>query len=103
MAQRRRADGAEQEQGNHRPGGLLAEIAHPQALASGNIAALILPETLPLRPTESLVVPAGVLRENTRQIIALIENNNLEIRQIQAVHLDEQNSTVEIFSVLRDD
>jgi hypothetical protein len=49
------------------------------------------------------VVPAGVLRENTRQIIALIENDNLEIRQIQAVHLDEQNSTVEIFSVLRDD
>lgn len=85
------------------PNAIAAEIAHPQTLASGNIAALILPETLPLRPTESLVVPAGVLRENTRQIIALIENDNLEIRQIQAVHLDEQNSTVEIFSVLRDD
>lgn len=82
---------------------IAAEIAHPGGLISGNVAALILPETPPLRMTESLVVPAGILKEDTRRIIVLVEKENLEIRQIHATHLNEQTSTVEIFNVLRDD
>jgi len=85
------------------PGAVAAEIAHPIELASGSVAALILPETPPLRMTESLILPTGILKENTRQIIVLVEKDNLEIRQIHATHLDEQTSTVEIFSVQRDD
>lgn len=82
---------------------IAAEIAHPNELVSGNVAALILPETPPLRMTESLVLPSGILKENTRRIIVLVEKENLEIRQIHATHLNEQTSTIEIFSVLRDD
>ncbi len=85
------------------PSAVAAEIAHPLELASGSVAALILPETPPLRMTESLVLPTGILKENTRQIIVLVEKDNLEIRQIHATHLDEQTSTIEIFSVQRDD
>lgn len=85
------------------PGAIAAEIAHPIELVSGSVAALILPEAPPLRLTESLVLPTGTLKENTRQIIVLVEKDNLEIRQIHATHLDEQTSTVEIFSVQRDD
>ena len=85
------------------PSAVAAEIAHPLELASGSVAALILPETPPLRMTESLVLPTGILKENTRQIIVLEEKGNLKIRQIHATHLDEQTSTVEIFSVQRDD
>lgn len=79
------------------------EITHPHALASTKTAALILPPTPPLHPTQSLVVPSGLLRENTRRIIVMIEADNLEIREVKATSLNEQTSAIEIFSVLPDD
>lgn len=85
------------------PRATAVKITHAQALGAANIPALILPPTPPLRPTQSLVVPAGLLIENTRSIIVLIEANNLEIREVQATTLDEQTSAIEIFSVLPDD
>jgi len=85
------------------PQATAAEIAHPFELTAGKIAALILPETPPLRMGESLVVPTGVLKEDTGRIILLVEKNNLEIREIRATHLSEQTSAIEIFSVLPDD
>lgn len=85
------------------PKATAVEITHTHALESCKIAALILAPTPPLRPTQSLVVPAGLLRENTRRIIVVIEADNLEIREVQATSLDEQTSTIEIFSVLPDD
>lgn len=85
------------------PKATAVEITHTYALDSSNIAALILPPTPPLRPAQSLVVPAGLLRENTRRIIVVIEADNLEIREVQATSLDEQTSAIEIFSVLPDD
>lgn len=85
------------------PKATAVEITHTYALESSNVAALILPPTPPLRPAQSLVVPAGLLRENTRRIIVVIEGENLEIREIQATSLDEQTSAIEIFSVLPDD
>lgn len=84
------------------PRAIAAEIAHPYELTSGSIAALILPKTPPLRMTESLVVPTGVLKENSRRIIVLVEKENLEIREVRATSLDEQTSSIEIFSVLPD-
>lgn len=78
------------------------EITHASALESGNVAALILPATPPLRPTQSLVVPAGLLRANTRRIIVVVEADNLEVREMKATSLVEQTSAIEIFSVLPD-
>lgn len=85
------------------PKAIAVEVAHPYEMKSSNVAALILPPTPPLRPTQSLVVPAGLLKENTRRIILLLEENNLEVREVQATHLDEQTSTIEIFSVSSND
>lgn len=82
---------------------IAAEIAHPYELEGGSVNALILPETPPLRPHQALVLPTGLLRENTRRIVVLVERDNLEIREVQATHLDEQTSSVEVFSVLPDD
>ena len=85
------------------PKAIAVEVTHSYALESSNLAALILPPAPPLHPTQSLVLPSGLLRENTRRIIVMIEAGNLEIREIQATSLDEQTSTIEIFSVLPDD
>jgi hypothetical protein len=85
------------------PKAVAVEVSHVYALEAGNIAALILPPTPPLRPTQSLVVPSGLLRENSRKIVVIIEADNLEIREVQATSLDEQTSTVDIFSVSPDD
>ena len=85
------------------PRAIAAEIAQPHDVTAGNIAALILPGTPPLRLNESLVVPAGVLRENTRRIVLLVEKGNLEVRQVRATRLDEQTSTIDVFSVSPDD
>lgn len=82
---------------------IAAEIAHPYELDHGNVNALILPETPPLRPHQALVLPTGLLREHTRRIVVLVERDNLEIRQVQATHLDEQTSSIEVFSLLPDD
>lgn len=85
------------------PRAIAVEVAPPNEMESSHVAALMLPPTPPLRPTQSLVVPAGLLKENTRRIIVLLEENNLEIREMQATHRDEQTSAIEIFSVLPDD
>ena len=85
------------------PQAIAAEIARPYELASGSIAALILPQMLPLRSVESIVVPTGLLKENSRRIIIVVEKENLEIREVRATCLTEQTSAIEIFSVLPDD
>jgi hypothetical protein len=84
------------------PRAVAVEVTHAYALESTNVAALILPPTPPLHPTQSLVVPNGVLRENTRRIIVMTETENLEIREVKTTSLDEQTSTIEIFSISPD-
>jgi hypothetical protein len=85
------------------PKAIAVEVAHTYGQESGrNVAALILPPAPPLRPTQALVVPAGLLKENTRRIVVVIEADNLEIREVQATSLDEQTSAIEIFNVLPD-
>jgi hypothetical protein len=85
------------------PNATAVEVSHANAPESGNVAALMLPSAPPLRPTQSLVLPAGLLRENTRRIVVVIEADNIKIRELRATSLDEQNSAIEIFNVLPDD
>lgn len=80
-----------------------AEIAHPAELISGNVSALILPEAPPFRPAPSLVVPSGLLKEGVRRLIVLIEKENLEIRELRAMSLEEQTGSIEVFSVAPDE
>ena len=84
------------------PKAMAVEIAYPYELESSKVAALILPPTPPLRPSQSLVVPTGLIKENTRRIIVLQEEDNLQIHEFQTTRLIEQTNTIEIFSVAPD-
>lgn len=84
------------------PKAIAVEIASPYELESSKVAALILPPTPPLRPTQSLVVPTGLINESTRKIIVLLEDENLKIQELQATGLREQTSSIEIFSLSAD-
>ena len=85
------------------PRAIAAEIAQPRDLTSGRTAALLLPETPPLHPTESLVLPSGTLKENSGRIVVMVEGKNLEIREVRTTQLNEQSSSIEVFSVATDD
>jgi len=63
------------------------------------LSVLILPKIKALRPTEMLVVPSGALDEQSRNLILVIEKENLEIREVRSTQLDEQNSHIEVFSI----
>jgi hypothetical protein len=84
------------------PKAIAVKIASPYELESSKVAALILPPTPPLRPTQSLVVPTGLINENTRKITVLLEDENLKIQELQATALHEQTSSIEIFSLSAD-
>jgi hypothetical protein len=78
------------------------ELANPFELNASKVHALILPATPPLRPTQSLIVPPGLIRENMKRIVVLQEDENLSVRELQANQLCEQTGSVEIFSVSAD-
>lgn len=76
---------------------IAANVVKPQDLDAGTIAALVLPETPPLRTSQSVILPSGLVDENTRKLILLLDQNNLAIREIKPTGLDERTSRVEIF------
>lgn len=78
------------------------ELAHPFELGADKVHALILPATPPLRTTQSLIVPPGLIRENTKRVVVVLEDENQNVRRLQATRLCEQTGSVEIFSVLPD-
>ncbi|MEI7613542.1 MAG: hypothetical protein WCK63_11560 [Betaproteobacteria bacterium] len=63
------------------------------------LPALILPEAPPHRSSEMLVVPSGVLDNYQGSIVLIIEKENLEIREVHNLSLDEQNSLIDVFSI----
>lgn len=80
-----------------------AEIVQPLELEAGHIAALMLPETPPLRRSQALITPTGAIKNEHRKIIVMLEHENLEIREVRPTQLDEQTSSIEIFSVSPDE
>lgn len=82
---------------------IAAEIAQPHELDADRVAVLILPETPPLRPSESLLLAPGKIQNTSAPLILLVEKDNLLIREICTENLDEQTSSIEVFSVAPDD
>ncbi len=89
---------------------ILSPKAIPATLATplnvnGNYraAALLLPETPPLRPYQALIVPTGTISNHSHKLILLLEQENLEIREVRTTSLDEQTSCIEVFSVESDE
>lgn len=64
---------------------------------------LVLPQLLPLRPAETLIVRSGASRDGLRRMVLLIEQGNLEVREVRATHLDEQTSSIEVVGIVPDD
>jgi cyclic-di-GMP-binding protein len=83
---------------------IAARIAQPLSPREvTQVNALILPETPPLRMGQSLIVAPGLLREDSRQIVLLIEQDNLAIHEVRTTGIDEQTSSIEIFPIQPED
>jgi hypothetical protein len=64
-----------------------------------NQPVLILPKFTPMRRTEALVAPAGTAQRGRGKLVLLVEQDNLEIREMLATHLDEQTSSIEVIAI----
>lgn len=76
-----------------------AEVAAPGSALPGKVAALVLPATPPLRPTQLLVVPNGTLQEGANNVVVLMEGGKLGLQEVDATGIDEQTAQIEIFKV----
>jgi len=82
------------------PRGVPAELANPASgTGQATTGAILLPRTPPLRPLQALVVPTGAVSDSSQTLIVLVEKNNVEVRELRAVELNEQTSSIEVFSV----
>jgi hypothetical protein len=84
-------------------GAIAAQIIRPVELEAGRLSALILPEMPPLRTGQALVAPTGQLKEKENRLIVLVEQDNVEIREVRPTALTEQTSSIEVFSVEPDE
>lgn len=76
-----------------------AEVAQPFELSGRHMNAVVLPQTPPLRPVESLLVPTGKLEDKPEPLVLLIESDNLLVREVRTEKLDEQTSSIDLFSL----
>ena len=76
---------------------IAAHAVKPQDLEAGSVTALILPEAPPLRSTQAIILPSGMIDASTRKLILLLDQENVAIREIKPVSLDERTSRIEIF------
>jgi hypothetical protein len=60
---------------------------------------LILPEIPMLRPSQTLVAPSGRLLDQHKKLVLVINQGNIEVREMKATQLDEQTGSVEVFSI----
>ncbi len=60
---------------------------------------LVLPATPALRPEESLVVPSGMLAGHSKNLVLIIEKDNIEVREINTGQRGEQNGQIEIYEI----
>ena len=67
--------------------------------STGPRPALILPRVPPLRLDEMLITPSGLLDERPEQLVLVIEQGNIEVREVRSTRLNEQNGLIEVFSI----
>jgi hypothetical protein len=62
--------------------------------------ALVLPATPRLRPREALVVPTGTLAgHSSKNLVLVIEQDNVEIREIGSIRCNERNGVIELYEI----
>ena len=77
-----------------------AILALPESADTRHLHVLILPKIKTLRPAERVVTPSGALADYSENLVLIVENGNLEVREITSTGLDEQNSHVEVYSIV---
>ncbi|MFT3847803.1 MAG: hypothetical protein QM739_03750 [Propionivibrio sp.] len=89
---------------------ILATDAIPALLAvtAGNTQrhsqpVLILPHVPPLRVEDMLITPSGLLEEQPTRLVLVIEQGNIEIREVRNTRINEQNGLIEVFSIEPDE
>lgn len=92
---------------------ILAAKAVPARLVrrSGNAAAeqeepkrVLLLQTPPaFTPSEMLIAPSGFINNHATQLVLVVEQSNIEIREIDIWQVEEQNSHIEVLSIARPD
>lgn len=65
--------------------------------------ALFLPALPPIRTHETLAVPVGTTQAGERQMVLLVERDNLEIRRIRPTHVEEQTASIEVIAFETED
>jgi hypothetical protein len=62
--------------------------------------ALVLPANSTIRPNETMLVPSGSLAGHSKNLVLVIEQDNIKIREITTIQCDERNSLVELFKIV---
>ncbi|MBS1188342.1 MAG: hypothetical protein H6R10_134 [Rhodocyclaceae bacterium] len=84
--------------------GIPARLALPHCPDNArNGAALLLPKAPPLRPSPALVAPTGLVGDWSQKLILVVEQDNVAVHELRAIHLDEQTSSIEVFTVEPDE
>lgn len=85
---------------------ILAPRAVPALLAqpsenqhTEHLRVLVLPEIPMLRSSQLLVVASGALTTKDKKLVLIIEEQNLAVREIKSICIDEQTGSVEILSI----
>ena len=76
-----------------------ADIALPSETEVRHQPTLVLPIIPMLRQSEALVVPAGTLTEHSKNLVLVIERENVEIREVSGVRCDERNGLIELYGM----
>ncbi|MDR0441749.1 MAG: hypothetical protein LBI59_12355, partial [Candidatus Accumulibacter sp.] len=58
---------------------------------------LVLPTAPTLRENEALIVHSGALGGRSKNLVLIIERENVEIREIDSIRCDERNSLIELY------
>jgi hypothetical protein len=69
----------------------------------GLVPVLILPQIPLLRPTQMLIAPSGGVIEQHKKLVLVVDQENVEVREIKATQLDEQTGCVEVYLIKPDE
>jgi hypothetical protein len=79
-----------------------ANVALPARKEAKTICrpALVLPAAPMFRKNEALIVHSGALEGHSKNLVLVIERNNVEIREIDGIRCDERNGLVELYGMM---
>jgi hypothetical protein len=61
---------------------------------------LVLPAAPMFRKNEALIVRSGALKGHSKNLVLIIERDNVEIREIDSICCDERNGLIELYGIM---